>query len=101
MREVVGAEVYSQGVVTRVLHIFDAHETPEYRAWPPMMDWIRRHGADPDRVRRVEVLLLDCPLVRLFEAVVDEDGHYVIEGDEWAETTRDVLLREDPPLLAA
>jgi hypothetical protein len=66
-----------------------------------MMDWIRRHGADPDRVRRVEVLLLDCPLVRLFEAVVDEDGRYVIEGDAWAVTTRDVLLREDPPLLAA
>lgn len=88
----------------QVLRVIDAHEPTDrpYRGWPPLMDWIREHGADPNDVRRIEVMLLDAPLVRFHELVRGPDGQIQAvripgNGLEIAVTARDVPLRRMPP----
>lgn len=88
----------------RVLEAYDARDPKDYpyRGWPPLMDWIRDHGADPVDVIRLQVLVIDGPLVRFTEVirgwhgglsgVKDRTGHLVLETQR-----RDVLLRRMPP----
>jgi hypothetical protein len=95
--------VSDQVEVLRVFDVNDAHTRALYVAWPPLMDWIREHGAEPRNVRRVEVLVFDCPLVRFTEVVRVEDGRVQADrspdGDGWIirTVTRDRLLRRMPP----
>lgn len=63
-------------------------------------EWLEAHGIDKTKTYRTEHLLIDAPLVRVFQYEEDDQGNrYVDEatGDAAVRPAFDVLVKTPPP----
>lgn len=79
----------------------------------PVSAWLRDHGLNPYDIYRIEVHVIDVPLLRIFEFLRNEDGKLYCPLDhehEWAHPDGctaarrdpyDVLLKSNPPAAIA
>lgn len=61
------------------IYVFDAHAPDRWRFYadevhPRFLAWLREQGLNPRAIWRFEVYLLDCPSIRVFEYLLDDDG---------------------------
>lgn len=84
---------------------YDAHIPESYFAHGPgfvtaYCAWLEQHGINTNRTHRVEHLVIDAPLVRVFQVDHDEDGHLLtdpVTGGIAYRAPFDVLIRTPPP----
>jgi hypothetical protein len=69
------------GDVTAVepVYVFDAYAPDRWRFYsdevhPRFLAWLRQQGLNPRVIWRFEVYLVDCPSIRVFEYLPDDDG---------------------------
>lgn len=88
-----------------------AHEANDQTAEQlgPVCEWLRSHGLAPNRIHRIEIHVIDVPLIRVFEFDEDEHGklrcllghlnhHSCPDGcDPAHRDPYDVLLKTNPP----
>lgn len=54
--------------------VFDVGETPHLRCHPALMTWAQEHGIDTGNTYRLEVEVVDAPLIRVYEYARNEQG---------------------------
>jgi hypothetical protein len=63
-----------------------------------LLEWVRSYGVDPTDSRRFEVYMIDGPVLRVFDADRNADGHFYRDGPGVAlREPYDVLLHDLPP----
>lgn len=93
-----------------MVEVLDVHD-PEYwlpasGGWPhaELVSWLAEHGIEANDVFRVELHLIDAPVVRAFGIARGEDGQpYLVPGDDGEleiakAPPRDTLMRHRPPV---
>jgi len=78
------------------MSVIDARHHPELVAWPPLMDWCRKHEIDPDRCYR---LAYGEGVVRA-EMYVPKEGGFVVFDEDGEYVTESIVRRyvEPPPM---
>lgn len=61
------------------IFVFDAYAPDRWRFYadgvhPRFLAWLREQGLNPRAMHRFEVYVVDCPSVRVFEYLLDDDG---------------------------
>ena len=93
-----------------IVEVLDVHDR---QFWPPadgdagrfaVMHWLQDHGIDGATVIRLELHIIDCPVLRIFGLAVNGEGkHYTVPGNDGEPEIayappRDVLMRSRPPV---
>lgn len=71
------------------------HKNPAWR--DQVLAWMRDNGMDETQVHSVDVYLMDAPYAVTGEYVRDENGAFVVVGDEVAQRTGTYPLTSYPP----
>lgn len=59
--------------------VFDVAETPHLRNSPALLTWAGENGLDTGNTYRVEVEVVDAPLIRVYEYARNEQGERYLE----------------------